>query len=850
MRRLHPRKNTRARRTAVFFVLTVFFAVFFAGAWSAYSLVKNLPGPESITHRAVAESTKIYDRTGTVLLYEIHGEEKRTVVPLRDIPQEVRIAAIAAEDAHFYEHPGLDWRGVIRALITNIQSGAASQGGSTITQQLVKNSLLSAEKTYARKFKEAILAVLIERKYSKDEILELYLNQIPYGANSYGVAAAAQTYFGKPIQEITLAEAATLAVLPKAPTYYSPYGSHKDALLAQKDRILERVGALGLVSAEKVEQAKKSVLVFTPPHESIRAPHFVMYVREYINEKYGEDFVERGGLRVTTTLDWRLQEQAEKIIKEGAEKNEKLVQAYNAALVALDPKTGEIVSMVGSRDYFTKPRPEGCTAGATCKFDPHVNVTIRPRQPGSAFKPFVYATAFKKGYAPETVLFDAPTEFNPGCNSDGTPGPLIRDLKECYHPKNYDNTFRGPVSLRRALAQSLNVPSVELLYLAGIADSIQTAKDMGITTLADDPGRYGLALVLGGAEVTLLDMTSAFGAFAQEGILHQKTAVLRIENSQGQVLEETKNASAPALDTSVAQTINDVLSDNESRVPVFSRTSSLYFPDRQVAAKTGTTQDYRDAWTIGYTPSLVAGVWVGNSNNTAMNKAGLSVMVAAPLWRSFMDFAISSTPPESFSPPEKTLPEKSALRGMLCAGTPVRIDRISKKRATEYTPPELVEEVCQGETRSLLAFIKKDDPLGPPPADPFDDPQYKNWQESIIQWMNVHPAPIQALIEGEDDVHTPSKKPKITIDLAENEIATLSDVPANVTSFFPLREVSFFIDDELVESKTAPLLGGVMVFPVRDSLLPGTHQLRITAYDSVGNKEVAERVITIQPIAQ
>ncbi len=836
-----PRKNKRRR--VGFFILFGFLLLLTGGGIFAYSLIQDLPRPERITERSVIESTKIYDRTGKVLLYEIHGEEKRTIIPLINIPEHVRAAAIAAEDGDFYNHRGLDWKGILRATTRNIIRGNIEQGGSTITQQLVKNSVLTGERTFRRKIKEAFLAILVENKYSKDEILELYLNQIPYGSNAYGLAAAAETYFAKPVEELNLAEAALLAALPRAPSYYSPYGSHKNELLGRKDWVLERMAGRS-VAQEEVDRAKKISLVFAPPKQSIRAPHFVFYVRDYLNEKYGEEFVERGGLRVITTLDWKLQEEAEKIVREGANANEKLVKAANAALVALDPKTGEIIALVGSKDYWGHPEPEGCTPGVTCRFDPHVNITTRSRQPGSAFKPFVYATAFKKGYTPETVLFDIPTEFNPLCNPDGTPGEAIRDEKECYHPQNYDEKFRGPVSLRQALAQSLNVPSVKLLYLAGVEDSIKTAREMGINTLTD-PTRYGLSLVLGGAEVTLLEMASAFGAFSQEGILHPKISVLRIENSKGVVLEEKKYSSLPVIDTEVARTLNDLLSDNDSRIPIFSPQSSLYFPGRQVAAKTGTTQDFRDAWVIGYTPSVVAGVWVGNNDNSPMNQSGLSVMVAGPIWHKFLVFAFQRILPEEFTKPAPQTAEKPALRGLYRSGPTVKIDKISKKLATSFTPYDSIEELSFGEITTILAQIKKSDPTGPPPQDPNTDPQFKNWQNALNKWLGEHVLPRTEPPKDYDDVHTPEKRPQITLLLADSVEAPLAAITAQIKTSFPLREVSLFINGELVGSKTAPILGERINFILNDPLGEGTYQIKIAAYDAVGNKELFEKTLGV-----
>lgn len=830
-----------------FFILSAVLVPLLGGATAVYALVGDLPNPERMSERTVEESTQVYDRTGKVLLYEIHGDERRNVVAFSEIPDAVKHATLVAEDINFYRHAGLDWRGIFRAIGKNLSSGEFTQGGSTITQQLIKNSLLGSQKTLTRKVKEQILAILLERKYSKDEIFGWYLNQIPYGSNAYGISAAARLYFAKEARELTLPEAAAIAALVKAPTYYSPYGSHKDELLARKDWILQRMADAGFISAADADAAKRAELFFAPTREDMRAPHFVQYVREYLEEKYGEATVMRGGLRVTTTLDWTLQEEAERMVREGAERNRDLVKAYNAALVAIDPRSGEIITMVGSKDYQGTAEPAGCTPGVNCRFDPYVNIATRKRQPGSAFKPFVYAAAFKKGYTPETVLFDVPTEFNANCNPDGTPGPAVSDPKQCYHPQNYDDSFRGPVTLRQSLAQSLNVPSVKLLYLTGLQPAMETAAAMGITTL-EDPRRYGLSLVLGGAEVTLLEMTSAFGVFGAEGVRHPATPILRIEDRTGAVLEEKKTTPIPALDTAVARTMNSVLSDNESRVPVFSPTSSLFFPNRQVAAKTGTTQDYRDAWTVGYTPSLAVGVWVGNNDNTPMNQRGLSVMVAGPIWHGFMERALSAGPTEYFAPPDQDRAAKPVLRGSYRSGDTVRVDRISGKLATADTPPELVEERTFGAVTTILGLVDKDDPAGPAPANPQHDPQFRNWQAGIDAWLLGNSLPAAAAPQGTDDLHAPDKYPRIFITApAENStVREIAEVTARVDAAFALSEVSLLIDDTLARSAIAPFISPDFRFTVPGSLSPGTHTIKITAFDAVGNKASAERQIIIQ----
>ncbi|MBI2055495.1 MAG: transglycosylase domain-containing protein, partial [Candidatus Sungbacteria bacterium] len=462
-----PAKKRKRRSGITFFLTLVFVAGLSAGGiWLIYT-VKNLPSPEYLFSRKIVESTKIFDSSGSVLLYEIHGEEKRTVIPAEEMPNAVKNAAVAIEDANFYRHRGVDLRGILRALVKDLVSRDLRQGGSTITQQLIKNSLLTRERTVARKVREALLAIALESRLDKEKILELYLNQIPYGQNAYGIEAAAQTFFGRHARDLSIAEAALLAALPRAPSYYSPYGQHKDELLKRKDLIIEREYGLGYISATEAEKAKKEALKFLPAAKNIRAPHFVMYVRDYLVSRYGEDEID----------------------KESAEKNERLVKARNMALVGVNPKNGDILAMVGSRDYFDIER------------DGNFNVATALRQPGSAFKPFVYATAFGKGFIPDTVLFDIFTEFNPNCTPEGLPRPGTNlNPKDCYHPQDYDERFRGPVTLRQALGSSLNVPSVKLLYLAGIEDSIRTAEAMGISSLGARE-RFGLSLVLGGAEV-------------------------------------------------------------------------------------------------------------------------------------------------------------------------------------------------------------------------------------------------------------------------------------------------------------------------------------------------------------
>lgn len=639
-RRVFSRQRIGRRTQGVFLRLISYLGAFFLLSFFGIVLIffyflKDLPRPEDFTERKLVESTKIFDHSEKVLLYEMYGEEKRTVVPFEEIPNHLKQAIIATEDSNFYKHFGVDIKALIRSLIADVRLGEPRYGGSTLTQQLIRSSYLSTQKNIKRKIREIVLALELEMRYSKDEIFSFYLNQIPFGNNTYGVESASQTYFAKPVKDLSLPESAVLAALIQKPSYYGDLPKNLADLLERKNYVLERMWQEGYISQEEKEKAQKEEIAFQEIRQSLRAPHFVLYVREYLLEKYGEDFLKENGLKVYTTLDWDMQQLAEQIVKEGAERN-KSFNAHNASLVALNPATGEILAMVGSKDYFAKS--EGCT-NKGCLFDPQVNVATYyiGRQPGSAFKPFVYATAFKKGYNDKTVVVDEPTNF-------GVYGG------KAYTPQNYDGRFRGPVTLRAALAQSLNVPSVKVLaYLAGLEDSIKTAQEMGISTLTKPASYYGLSLVLGGGEVKLLDMVSAYGVFAQEGLRIPPSAIMRIEDQYGNILEENRKKPERVLESRVARLINDILSDNHARAPIFGPNSTLYIPGYRVAAKSGTTQDFKDGWVIGYVPTLAVGVWAGNNNGEPMTRDP-AVITAGPIWQTFMIQALARYPITDFLP--------------------------------------------------------------------------------------------------------------------------------------------------------------------------------------------------------
>jgi len=600
-------------------------------------IAKDLPRPEKFTEHQIFQSTKIYDRTGKVLLYEIYGEEKRTTVPLETIPEYLKQAVIATEDASFYNHFGIDPEGIFRSILINFRIKEPTYGGSTLDQQLIRSTFFSTEKTATRKIREIILALELDRRYAKDEILGWYLNQIPLGQNAYGMEAASQIYFSKAISDIDLTEAAVLTALIKSPYSLSPYGENVDKLLIRKDYVLERMFQEGYIDKEQMEKAKEKTVKFSTP-TTIKAPHFVLYIIEnYLKPKYGQDleYLKENGVRVITSLDWDLQEEAEKQIKEGALKN-RTYNANNAALVAIDPSNGEVLAMVGSADWFAEPYPEGCSPGLDCLIDPKFNAAIGTtksigRQPGSSFKPFVYAAAFENGYNDKTVVSDELTSFG------------IWGGKE-YVPHNYDGLFRGAVTLRQALAMSLNVPAVKVLTgLCGpnvtesINNAVKMAENLGITTLK---APFGPSIVLGGWEVKLLDMVSAYGVFATEGLKALPVSILQIEDYSGNIVQKNNKSLKRVLSKETAQLINSILSDNNARTPMFGPRSHLYFEKYIVSAKTGTTDNFKDAWTIGYTPLIAVGVWAGNSNNESMIKNQPAATVAGPIFHNFIESAL------------------------------------------------------------------------------------------------------------------------------------------------------------------------------------------------------------------
>lgn len=644
------RKFLSAFFSLVFEILYIAFLVGIGGMlgflWIYFSDATDV---SQLLERPLAETSVILDRTGTVPLYELHGEENRTIVSHDDIPNVVRLATVAAEDRSFYRNFGVDPFSIIRALRANFQAGHIEQGASTITQQLARIAFLSREKTVIRKIREAILAFKIERTFTKDQILDTYLNTVPYGSNAYGIERAAESFFGKHSKDLTLDEATFLAALPRATTHYSPYGANRDELRARQESILRYMELDGLVNEYDAQLARdtNTFAKLRPIEAPIRAPHFVFAVIDALEKRYGREFLETRGLRIRTTLDLSLQDEAEQSVVAGVQRNRKY-NAENAALVAIDVSTGDVLSMVGSRDYFDTT------------IDGAVNVTMRPRQPGSAFKPFAYARAFEEGYQPETLVYDVPTNFGP----DGSG----RD----YMPKDYDGKYRGALPMKEALPQSLNIPAVETLAVSGVPDVIGLARRLGISTL-DDGRPYGLSLVLGGAEVLPIDMASAFAVFASEGIRREYRPILSVDSVDESIHDEFPVQEKRVLNAEIARRINTILSNNSLRAPIFGTNSPLAFPKGTVAAKTGTTQDFHDAWTVGYTPSISVAVWAGNNDNSPLRSGADGVFVAAPIWRDFLDRVMNRFPKASFASYDPTPTDIHALAARF--GKSVSIDK-------------------------------------------------------------------------------------------------------------------------------------------------------------------------------
>jgi len=790
--------------------LLLFLSILFA--WFA----KDLPTSSKIASMKTAQSTKIFDRNG-VLLYET-GELKRTLITSDQMPQNIKNATVAVEDQSFYQNHGLDFKGIARAAFRDIfRIGSGRQGGSTITQQYVKNALLYSDQTIARKIKEAILSIELEFMYSKDQILTMYLNEIPYGGQSAGIEAASQMYYGKSAKDLSLAQAATLAAIPQAPTYYSPYGSHTEKLINRRNYVLNQMVEMKYITQEEADKAKQedTTTVGTAVQKrkmSMLAPHFAMYVLEQASAEFGEQRAEKEGLSIYTSLDYEKQKVAEQAVTDGMAKVGKY-GGSNGSLVAIDPKTGEILAMVGSKDFFDT------------EIDGNVNVSTSLRQPGSSFKPYVYATAFKRtDFSPSKTLFDVTTDFGN------------------YTPRNYDNKTHGALSARTALSNSLNIPAVKTTAIAEIENVITTASDMGITSLTDTD-RYGLSLGLGVGEVTLLEHTNGFATFANNSIHHELHPMLKVVDTSGKTIYEYKpeeDKGNQSLDPQIAYEIQSILSDNGARSMVFGTRTPLNFSDRQVAAKTGTTNDFRDAWTMGFTPSIAVGVWVGNNDNTSMSSGADGVVVAAPIFRQFMLAATATTTGDKFVAPEgiQTL----------------TVEKYSNKLPTEYSKETVTDIFAswqipkdKDDVNAAVKVCKSNGLLAPSGASDnvtevrifsnihSEKPTSANWENPVRSWATAsglyNPVPTETCSLGSSisvDISAPSADQTVSGNVAF--VATTSS-PSDTY------KVDFYLDNQSIGSdNTSPYS---IAYDV-NILASGRHVLKVVATGNNGASDTKE----------
>lgn len=816
-------------KKAVFSLLALFFV--FCGAVLLWASIIKLPDIYTFEARKIANSSRITDRTGEIILYDINRSVRRSEVPLSEMGENIKNAVISIEDVHFYTHKGIRPTSIVRAFLINISSGSFSQGGSTITQQIIKNTLLNKNKTVTRKFKEWVLSIKLERQFTKDEILQIYLNDAPFGSTIYGVEEASLAFFKKKSKDISVAEAAYLAAMIPAPTYYSPFGKHRAQLDARQNLVLRKMKEASFINDAEYTSAKESVVVFNiDASNSIKAPHFVFYVLDYLQEKYGKEVMESEGFTIKTTLDFDMQTKAESALKQYAVSNKTRYNASNSALVAIDPTTGQILSMVGSKDYFDKT------------IDGAFNVATAPRQPGSSFKPFVYATAFAEGYTPETILFDLPTEFSTACPA--ITEPILSNTDEkCYHPSNFDNKFKGPISLRSAVAESRNVPSVKLLYLVGLEDALASANALGLNMGSKD--RYGLSLVLGGGEVTLLNMVGAYGVFANSGVRNQSVSILEITDRKGNIIEKYEPTPMQAFDQNASLIINDVLSDPVARAPTFG--SSITIPG--VAVKTGTTNDDKDAWIVGYTPTLVAGVWSGNNRNESMRSGGSAV--SGPIWKTFFTEVLKESPAPLF---EKPMPDseydtlKPILRGNWMGNSVIEIDKVTGLRATEQTPKESRVERIITDVRDTLFWINKDNPRGPVPKNPESDPQFKLWDPSVQYWWQNNSqkygiTTINDIPENYDTVHTGILNDVVFNNLPSSIAIDSSRVITVVSNGkYPITTVDVFVDENYLTTLSSSPFRFTFT-PKEYGYQPGAHRIKAVATDSVFTKHTGVKEV-------
>ena len=805
----------------------------------------QVPSPEQLQSRSVASATKIFDRNGE-LLYDIFEDQNRTPVTLESIPDVVEKATISIEDKDFYKHGGFDIMGIGRAAFNLIVSRQIEGGGSTLTQQLVKNALLTSDISWIRKIKELILAIQVERTYTKDQILEMYLNEIPYGGTAYGIEAAANLYFGKHASELNLAEASLLAGLPQLPSVYSPYGSRPELARVRQAEVLRRMVEDGYITEAQSEEAKNTPLTYRTTQTQIgfKAPHFVLYVKQRLIEQYGEAKVAKGGLRVTTTLDYKLQEQVEKIVKEEIEKI-KSDKVGNGAAVVVDPRNGQLLAMVGSKDYFGASEPAGCTETVNCVFEPNVNVATSQRQPGSATKPITYAAGMQKGYTAATMIMDVKTEFPGGANLPS------------YNPVNYDGQFHGPTQVRYALGNSYNITAVKMLALVGVKNSMELGYKMGLTTwepTAENISNVGLSLVLGGRETRLIDLTSSFAVFANGGRRIEPLTILKIEEANGKEIYQARETEGQrVLDEGIAFITSNILADNGARTAAFGSNSILNVPGKTVSVKTGTTDQKRDNWTVGYTPSIAVGVWVGNNDNTVLDpKIASGITGASPIWQKIMTTALKDKPNEVPRQPDNVVQVDvdGLMGGQPKEGSPTRkeffikgteptrvSDAYQRQKTCKSNPHRLANDGEDAEERDVI-LLKEDDPTGA-----------NKWQAGIDAWALTSPdARFVGLGRGCDGI------PGFSGGGSTGGIVSIANIPngANVPSVFDVlasvnspagvKKVTWMIDGGVRATQTAEPFAFHVEFPAGDK---GSHTITVELEDNSGQKHQSSIGVTV-----
>ena len=806
------------------FLLSVVLFIFYS---------RDLPHPDRV-RRVDNLSTVIYDRNGQVL-YDIYSDQNRIPVAINDVPQYLKDATIAIEDKDFYKHQGVDLRGMIRGLFQTVTLQGLA-GGSTLSQQLVKNTLLTNERSIQRKIKEFILTVQVERKYTKDEILQMYLNEAPYGGTAWGVETAAQTYFGKNAKDLDLVESAILAGLPQRPSAYSPFSSTPTAYIGRTKDVLRRMREDGYITNTKENDALKKLakIKFKEEASSFKAAHFVMYVKKQLEDQFGEKMVEQGGLRVTTTLDLKLQEKVEDILSAEIEKLKGL-KVSNGAVVVIDPRSGEIKALSGSREYYSEDEEfQG-------KFDV---ATQGLRQPGSALKPITYAVALNKGYTPSTVIMDVETHFPGGADN------------EDYIPKNYDNKFRGPVQLRYALANSINIPAVKVTAWVGIKDILNQAYDMGLSTLAptdDNVNRFGLSITLGGGEVTLAELVSAYGVFATGGVRNDPVSILKVTDSNNKTLFEHKNTKGKnVMDKGTTFLISNILSDNDARKEVFGLNSYLVIPGHTVSVKTGTTDDKRDNWAVGYTRGVLAVVWVGNNDNSAMDpKLASGVTGAAPIWNRVMREALKDTtndPPDmpdnivkkeidafGGGTPRDDMPKREEY--FLKGTEPTAVSAIYKKiklSKSDNKKKASVIEVATGQYEEKEFYIFEE-------KDPISTDGKNRFQEGINAWLSTqsdekyHP-PGETVSVNNDTVAVSIKKPGGDEKIDSNDI----EIRAEAVSASNIKKMEVYVDGELKITKESNFISENI------NLSDGVHKIKVKARDDKDHEGDSEITIGIK----